>query len=254
MEFDQLFDLLERNYIKYNSISFIESDPICVPHRFSKLQDIEIAGFFSATLAWGLRKTIIKKSMELMALFDYSPYDFIINHTEQDLKSLKGFKHRTFNYTDLLYFIHFFNQFYAINESLESIFIPKEKGAASIKSGIIDFYKLFISDEYFPTRTGKHVASPSKKSACKRINMFLRWMVRKDSMGVDFGLWGRIKPSQLICPCDVHVEREARKLNLISRKQVNWDMAEELTNNLKKFDSSDPVKYDFALFGMGLDN
>jgi len=252
LEHSQLYDLLESNYLKYNSTSFIESDPVIIPHQFSKLQDIELAGFFSATLAWGLRKTIIKKSLELMELFDFSPYDFVKNHTEKDLKSLHGFKHRTFNYTDLLYFIHFFNQYYTVHESLESIFIPKEEGAINIKSGINDFYTHFVGNEFFPTRTGKHVASPLKKSACKRINMFLRWMVRQDNLGVDFGLWKRIKPSQLICPCDVHVERVARKLGLISRKQVDWSMAMELTDNLKLFDPGDPVKYDFALFGMGL--
>jgi uncharacterized protein (TIGR02757 family) len=163
------------------------------------------------------------------------------------------FKHRTFNATDLLYFIHFFKIYYLTRNSLEDIFIPG-KQELNVKSGIDNFYKYFVSDEFFPKRTGKHVASPSKKSACKRINMFLRWMVRQDNAGVDFGLWKSIKPQQLICPCDVHVEKVARKLQLISRKQVDWRMAEELTQNLKKLDSADPVKYDFALFGMGMNN
>jgi len=251
---DQLFDLLESKYNKYDTSAFIEYDPISIPHRFTKVQDIEISGFFAAIFAWGLRKTIIKKSLELMELFDSAPHDFILNHEENDLKPFQDFKHRTFNSTDLLYFIHFFKEFFSKHESLEEIFIPTENRALNVKSGLDNFYNLFISNEFFLHRTGKHIASPSKKSACKRINMFLRWMVRKDKNGVDFGIWKNIKPNQLICPCDVHVERVARNLRLITRKQVDWHMAVELTESLKKFDPDDPVKYDFALFGMGVNN
>lgn len=246
--------MLESKYKKYNTIAFIENDPISIPHRFNKKQDIEIAGFFAATFAWGLRKTIINKSLELMELFDSAPYDFILNHKENDLKCFLNFKHRTFNSTDLLYFIHFFKEYYLKHESLEDIFIPTENRALNIKSGLDNFYKYFISNEFYSQRTGKHVASPSKKSACKRINMFLRWMVRRDENGVDFGIWKNIKSNQLICPCDIHVEKVARKLQIISRKQVDWRMAVELTESLKKFDPDDPVKYDFALFGMGVNN
>lgn len=250
----ELFDLLEEQFRKFNHSSFIDNDPISIPHYFSKKQDIEISGFFAATLAWGLRKTIIKKTRELMKLMDNSPHDFILNHEENDLKSLQSFKHRTFNSTDLLYFVHFFKKYYSQNRSLEDLFIPEGPEAENIKYGIDKFYNKFIDDTYFPGRTKKHVASPSKKSACKRINMYLRWMVRKDEHGVDFGIWKQIKPGQLICPCDVHVERVARELKLVERKQVDWGMAEELTANLKKYDLEDPVKYDFALFGMGLNN
>ena len=249
---DQLFELLEFNYRKYNTDSFIENDPISIPHHFTKLQDIEISGLFAATLAWGLRKTIISKTMELMELFDFAPHEFIMNHSEKDLKGLMKFKHRTFNSTDLLYFIHFLKKIYTIHSSLEYLFVPTEENSKNVKSGIDRFYVNFISDEFFPLRTKKHVASPSKKSACKRINMFLRWMVRKDDCGVDFGLWNRIKTQHLVCPCDIHVEKVARNLGLITRNQVDWIMAEELTQNLKKFDPKDPVKYDFALFGMGM--
>lgn len=252
MDQNQLFELLESKYKKYDTSAFIENDPILIPHRFNKKQDIEISGFFAATFAWGLRKTIINKSLELMALFDFSPYDFIINHNENDLKPFQNFKHRTFNSTDLLYFIHFFKEYYLEHESLEEIFIPTKNRAINVKNGLDNFYNYFVSNEFFSQRTGKHVASPSKKSACKRINMFLRWMVRRDANGVDFGIWKNIKPNQLICPCDVHVEKVARKLELISRKQVDWRMAVELTESLKKFDPDDPVKYDFALFGMGV--
>lgn len=256
MSFSQteLYELLEFHYQKYNNSRFIENDPISIPHQFSSLRDIEISGFFAATLAWGQRKTIINKCGELMNFMDNAPYDFVLNHNPSNLKSLQGFKHRTFNSTDLLYFIHFLKKYYTVHDSLEEIFIPEEHDSKNVKSGIDSFYQLFIDDEYFPDRTKKHVASPSKKSACKRLNMYLRWMVRIDDKKVDFGLWKRIKPHQLICPCDVHVEKVARKLKLVSRKQVDWQMAEELTNCLRKFDPDDPVKYDFALFGMGMNH
>ena len=186
-----------------------------------------------------------------MALFDNSPHDFMINYSESDLKRLVNFKHRTFNATDLLYFVRFFRKYYSSHDSLECLFVPHPLDD-NIKNGINNFYNKFIDDQYFPSRTKKHVASPDKNSTCKRINMFLRWMIRKDENGVDFGLWNRIKPSMLICPCDVHVEKVARQLGLLSRRQVDWLAAEELTNNLRSFDPDDPVKYDFALFGMGM--
>ena len=252
MEYIHVLELLELNYLKYNTPAFIENDPISIPHHFTDLQDIEISGFFAATLAWGRRKTIINKSMELMHLFDEAPYDFIKGHSDGDLQPLLNFKHRTFNATDLLYFIHFLKDYYSKYNSLEEIFLPGDSEGSNVKNGINNFYTLFTSNELFPARTGKHVASPSKKSACKRLNMFLRWMVRKDDKGVDFGLWKKIEPNQLICPCDVHVERVARHLGLITRKQIDWQTAVQLTENLKKLDPKDPVKYDFALFGIGI--
>lgn len=247
----QLLDILEINFEKYNRREFIEHDPIQIPHKFKAIEDIEISGFFAATLAWGQRKTIISKSMELMQLMDNAPFDFVKHHSDQDLKSLRYFKYRTFQYTDLLYFIHFFKSYYTRHDSLEDLFVPGHN-AGNIRFGIERFHDRFIDDEYFPKRTAKHVASPARKSACKRINMYLRWMIRNDKNGVDFGLWKNIRTDQLVCPCDVHVEKTARQLGLITRQQVDWQMAEELTNALKKFDPSDPVKYDFALFGMGL--
>lgn len=249
----RLLEILESNFQKYNKLDFIQHDPILIPHQFTAIQDIEISGFFAATLAWGQRKTIISKSLELMELMGNTPYDFIMHHSDGDLRSLRHFKHRTFTYTDLLYFIHFFKKYYQNHQSLERLFIPGDD-ALNVRVGIERFHNLFIDDEYFPQRTGKHVASPAKKSACKRINMYLRWLVRKDSQGVDFGLWKKIRTDQLVCPCDLHVEKIARQLGLISRKQVDWQSAEELTQNLKRFDPVDPVKYDFALFGMGLNS
>lgn len=244
--------MLDKYESQYHTNDFIKTDPVVIPHLFTKQQDIEISGFFAATLAWGQRKTIIKKCQLLMELMAFSPYDFIMNHSDSDLAKLEKFAHRTFNFTDLLYFIHFLRTYFRRYHSLEDAFLPESEKEINVKGGIEKFYNLFISDELMPPRTKKHVASPNKKSACKRLNMFLRWMVRIDDEGIDFGIWRRIKPHQLVCPCDVHVERVARSLGLITRKSVDWAMAEELTNNLKLFDSEDPVKYDYALFSMGL--
>lgn len=237
----------------YNRPEFISSDPVSIPHEFSKLQDIEIAGFFAATLAWGNRTSILNSCNRLLQLMDRAPYDFIMNHEEKDLQRFLNFKHRTFNATDTLYFIHFFRNFYQANKSLEKAFVKFIKpGSENIEAALSGFHDLFFSLDDAPKRTRKHVATPIRNSTCKRLNMFLRWMVRKDNCGVDFGLWKKIKPSQLICPCDVHVDRVARKLGLIKSKQTNWKTALELTAKLKEFDPEDPVKYDFALFGMGV--
>ena len=233
---------------------FIANDPVSIPHLFSRKQDIEIAGFWAAILAWGQRRTIINKCKELFHLMDNAPYDFITQHKEDDLKVFERFKHRTFNATDTLYFIAFFKWYYQQYESLETAFTQGLKeDDKHVESGLIDFHDLFFSLPDHPHRTRKHIATPARKSACKRINMFLRWMVRKDECGVDFGIWPNIKASQLVCPCDVHVDRVARRLGLISRQQTDWLAAVELTQNLRKFDAEDPVKYDFALFGLGVE-
>ncbi|MDX2188667.1 MAG: TIGR02757 family protein [Bacteroidota bacterium] len=251
---ERLKPMLDILVNKYNSIEFIENDPISIPHKFKKKQDIEISGFIAATFSWGQRLTIINKCIELFELMDNSPYDFIMNHKENDLKRLVYFKHRTFNYTDTLYYIHFLKKHYSMYESLEDAFTNGiEANASSIELGLVNFHNYFINDPFFPIRTKKHVSSPESKSACKRLNMFLRWMVRKDNKGVDFGIWNRIKPSQLICPCDVHVDKVGRALKLITRKQTDWQTAVELTESLKILDSFDPIKYDFALFGLGIE-
>jgi len=238
---------------KYNTLDFIESDPISIPHIFSRKEDIEIAGLFSAVLAWGQRKTILSKMNELLLRMDKAPFDFVTNHSVQDLKNLEGFVHRTFNDTDLLYFISFLKELYLKEGGLESAFFPqKDNRQDAVFHALTGFRSLFVSSDYFPKRTGKHISRPQSGSACKRLNMFLRWMVRKDDAGVDFGIWNSIKPAQLICPCDVHVERQARILGLVSRPKPDWTMAIELTERLKQFDPEDPVRYDFALFGMGV--
>lgn len=245
-----LAELLETKYHQYNQPNFIPNDPISIPHQFSVKQDIEITGFIAAILAWGQRKTIINKCTDLFNRMDNAPFDFVLHHQEHDLKRLTNFKHRTFNDTDLLYFVAFFKWYYAHHESLEDAFLLQN---ASQYHNLVAFHDLFCSLDDFPSRTRKHIASPSRNSSCKRLNMFLRWMVRHDHRGVDFGIWQRLSPSQLICPCDVHVERVGRKLGLIQRKQTDWQMALELTENLRQFDPNDPVKYDFALFGLGVE-
>ena len=247
-------DFLDEKVALYNRPNFIELDPISIPHRFTKKQDIEIAGFFAAILAWGQRKTILNKCRELLKCMDHSPHDFMVNHTEGDLKAFLGFKHRTFNEVDALYFIHFLSWFYRHQDSLEKAFLIGQTGAIdSMESILTQFQRHFFSLEDAPGRTKKHISSPTTRSACKRINMYLRWMVRQDEQGVDFGIWKQISPAQLICPCDLHVDRVGRKLGLITRKQTDWGTAVELTQVLRSFDPLDPVKYDFALFGLGVE-
>ena len=243
---------LDAKVAQYNQPDFIKNDPVSIPHMFTKKQDIEIMGFWAAILAWGQRVTIINKCKELISLMDNAPYDFIMNHEEPDLKKLLKFKHRTFNDIDTLYFIAFFRYHYETFESLEDAFIPAD-GNYSPFRGLGGFRSYFFSLPDYPHRTKKHISSPSQKSTCKRLNMFLRWMVRKDDCGVDFGIWNRIDPSALIIPCDLHVDRVARKLKLITRKQTDWQTAVELTERLREFDPADPVKYDFALFGLGIE-
>lgn len=240
---------LDKKVDEFNQPSFIKDDPISVPHLFTQKQDIEIAGFFAAIFAWGNRTTIIQKSKELMELMNMRPYSFCLHHRPEELKKLLEFKHRTFKTTDLLYFIEFFKQHYNHHETLEKAFTMH---GHTIEEMLIGFHHYFFSLEDVPLRTEKHISTPERDSTCKRLNMFLRWMVRNDNKGVDFGIWKNISPSQLICPIDLHVGRVARRFNLLERKQTDWQAALDLTNNLRQFDKNDPVKYDFALFGLGV--
>lgn len=254
MNFEATKAFLDQKVAQYNRPNFIPNDPIVIPHGFSKKEDIEIAGFWAAVLAWGQRITIINKCNELFATMDNAPHDFILNHKESDLKRFLNFKHRTFNATDTLYFIAFFKDFYTQHASLEEAFVKAmQPNDSDIEKGLIHFHDQFFGLPDAPERTKKHIATPARKSACKRLNMFLRWMVRNDNQGVDFGIWNKISPAQLICPCDLHVDRVGRKLGLITRKQTDWQTALELTANLRRYDSYDPVKYDFALFGLGIE-
>lgn len=249
-----LKEFLDSKVEQYNQPNFIPNDPVSIPHSFSKKQDIEIAGFFASILAWGQRKTIINKCIELFQMMDNAPHDFLLNHQEYELAPFLNFKHRTFNDIDTLYFIHFLSWFYQSHDSLEEAFLLGwNKDSDAMESILTEFHKFFFHLPDAPQRTRKHIATPARKAACKRINMYLRWMVRKDEKGVDFGIWNKIQPSQLICPCDLHVDRVGRKLGLITRKQTDWLTALELTERLREFDPEDPVKYDFALFGLGIE-
>lgn len=248
----EAFLLAQANY--YNSTAFIENDPIAIPHQFSKPQDIEIAGFFAALLAWGNRKTILKNCRWLMTRMDNAPYDFVENFTTADLKPLENFVHRTYNAVDLAHTLYFMKDHYRNYDSLEMAFAQFIHGESTeIKDLLTGFHHYFFDLSKAPERTRKHIANPGRGSACKRLNMFLRWMVRKDFQGVDFGLWQKIKPADLRIPLDVHSGRVARQLGLLHRKQDDWKAVEELTARLRIFDASDPVKYDFALFGMGVE-
>ncbi|MGW9686156.1 TIGR02757 family protein [Flagellimonas sp. 2504JD1-5] len=246
----ELKEFLDAKVVQYNHPRFLEDDPIQVPHRFSRKEDIEISGFLTATIAWGNRKSIIKNSNHLMELLDNSPYDFVLNHSENDLEKLTNFVHRTFNGIDLQYFVQALKNVYKNHDGLESVF-ARHQDKDSLQNSISKFKTTFFELQHQP-RTQKHVSDPLKGSAAKRINMFLRWMVRDNSTGVDFGIWKSLKPSQLSCPLDVHSGNVARKLKLLKRKQNDARALAELDKNLRKLDPTDPVKYDFALFGLGV--
>ena len=250
MTFSELIEFLDAKVIQYNQPQFIESDPIQIPHLFSKKEDIEIAGFLTATIAWGNRKSIINNATRMMALLEYSPHDFIMNHQESDLENFQGFAHRTFNATDLTTFIHGLKHVYTHHNGLEAIF-SKHAETQRLQSAIHQFKTHFFEIDHLQ-RTQKHISDPLKNSAAKRINMFLRWMVRKDNTGVDFGIWNSLSPALLSCPLDVHSGNVARKLGLLTRKQNDGKAVLELDTALREFDAEDPVKYDFALFGLGV--
>ena len=234
----------------YESLDFIAADPIQIPHSFSKKEDIEISGFLAATIAWGNRKSIINNAKKMMQLLDNSPHDFILHHTSNDLKSIKNFVHRTFNGDDLRYFISGLHHIYTQHDGLEAVF-SNSANKIDLQTAIHAFKKKFFTLPH-PQRTQKHVSDPLKGSAAKRINMYLRWMVRSSKKGVDFGLWKSIKPSLLSCPLDVHSGNVARKLNLLHRKQNDAKALKELDKCLREMDAEDPVKYDYALFGLGV--
>lgn len=244
---EELFDLLEAKYHLYNRSDFVEHDPISIPHQFSMKEDIEISGFLAATIAWGQRITIINNANKILKMMDYAPHDFIINHTSKDLAKADGFVHRTFNAIDLKFFFEALQNLYKNHGGLENAFLQKQGSENSISN----FKKIFFSIQH-ESRTQKHIADPMKKSTAKRINMYLRWMVRSDKNSVDFGIWKNHRAKDLMIPLDVHTGNVGRGLGLLKRKQNDWQAVEELTGALREFDPLDPVKYDFALFGMGV--
>jgi len=246
----ELKEFLDTKVNQYNNPKFIESDPIQVPHQFNKKEDIEIAGFLTATIAWGNRKSIINNAKRLMFLLDNAPFDFVLNHRETDLEKLQPFVHRTFNGNDCIQFIKSLQHIYKHHNGLEAVF-AKHSESHSLQKSISNFKSTFFEIEHLK-RTQKHISNPLKNSAAKRINMFLRWMVRSDNAGVDFGIWKSLTPSQLSCPLDVHSGNVARKLGLLKRKQNDAKALLELDTELRKLDINDPVKYDFALFGLGV--
>ena len=246
----ELKEFLDEKVILYNNPKFIESDPIQIPHLFSKKEDIEIAAFLTATISWGNRTMIIKNAFKMMELFDNAPHDFVLNHQESDLKSLEGFVHRTFNAIDLQQFIKSLQNIYNNHQGLENVLSIKDK-TTTYKDAIHHLKQVFFEVNH-QQRTQKHISDPLKNSAAKRINMFLRWMVRNDTSGVDFGIWKTHNAAHLSCPLDVHSGNVARKLKLLLRKQNDWKALSELDNNLRILDKNDPVKYDFALFGLGV--
>lgn len=250
LKFEELKIFLDEKADQYNNPGFIENDPIQIPHRFSLKQDIEIAGFLAATISWGNRKAIIQSAEKMLDIMGNSPYDFVMNHSENDLRQIKDRSmHRTFNGEDFTYFIEQFNRIYQENESLESLFKINDS-ETSFLHAIERFRNRFLGTEKH--RSHKHVSSPYKNSSTKRIIMFLRWMVRKDKRGVDFGVWENIDQKHLSIPLDVHTGNISRKLGLISRMQNDWKAVEELDLVIRKFDNKDPAKYDFALFGLGV--
>ena len=244
---DDLKNFLDEKYQEYNNVKFIEDDPIQIPHLFTNHKDIEIAGFLTSIISWGNRKSIINNAKKMMNLLDNSPYDFIKNCKDSEIKKLE-FVHRTFNSIDFRFFLHSLKNIYTQNESMEDIFLDDDSNF--MFDGIINFRKIFFSVNH-EKRSQKHISNPLKNSCCKRINMFLRWMVRNDQ-NVDFGIWKKIKKSKLSCPLDVHTGRVARKLGLINRKQNDFKSLCELDKNLRLLDNEDPVKYDFSLFGLGM--
>ena len=247
----ELKSFLDEKYDLYNRETFIYTDPIQIPKAFSKKEDIEISGFMAATIAWGQRPTIIKNANKLMNWMDEAPHDFIMNAEASDLDAFAEFKHRTFNGEDAISFIKALQNIYKIHGGLESVFSKQVKEGGGIKAALAHFREVFFSIDH-PSRTEKHVSNVLKKSSAKRLNMFLRWMVRSDSRGIDFGLWESISPADLYLPLDVHTGRVGRKLDLLKRKQDDWKAVDEITMSLRQLDPSDPVKYDFALFGLGI--
>lgn len=250
LKFEELRDFLNEKADQYNAPDFIENDPIQIPHRFSLRQDIEIAGFLAATISWGNRKSIINSADKMLDIMGNSPYDFVMNYSEKNLEDIQDKSiHRTFNGQDFSYFIRQFNRIYKENESLESLFEVK-KTENNFLHAIERFRNGFLETEKH--RSHKHISSPYKNSSAKRIIMFLRWMVRKDKRGVDFGIWENIDQKNLSIPLDVHTGNISRKLGLVSRTQNDWKTVEELDAAIRKFDEADPAKYDFALFGLGV--
>jgi uncharacterized protein (TIGR02757 family) len=245
-------ELLDTKYEQFNRVGFIESDPVCIPHLFTKKEDIEIAGFLAATIAWGNRKSIITNATKLMDWMDNRPHDFVLNHSKKEQKPFLKFVHRTFNGNDCVFFLNALQHIYKAHGDLETVFSKGlDANSENIKTSIVHFRTAFLKTKHLH-RSEKHISNPDAKSSAKRLCMYLRWMVRPPQGGVDFGIWKSISPALLCLPLDVHTGRVSRELGLLTRTQNDWQAVEEVTNSLKRMDGKDPVKYDFALFGLGV--
>ena len=253
MSDNELLELLEELYSRYDKPEFIENDPISIPHKFVKEEDIEISGFLSATIAWGKRNIIVRNAERMVSLMEGEPYRFVMEASDREFISLFDFVHRTFNGEDFITFVKSLKNIYRNHGGLKTIFVDSYKSSGDIRFSLEHFREIFFEEEHL-RRSERHLSSITKKSACKRLNMFLRWLVRSDENGVDFGIWSEIPSSALYIPLDVHVGNVSRELGLLGRKQNDWRAVEELTQNLRRFDSNDPVKYDYALFGVGINN
>jgi uncharacterized protein (TIGR02757 family) len=242
---------LEEKYLQYNNPSFIECDPISIPHGFTGLRDREISGFVTAAIAWGRRDLILRSSRILLERMDNEPYEFIRSAGEDEIARLTGFVHRTFNGSDCTYFIRGLRYIYSHYNSMEEVMLQGMSETGSIRDGLSHLRSVFFSLPH-AVRNEKHFADVRGGAAGKRLNMFLRWMVRKDNRGVDFGMWKNIDQADLFIPLDLHSGNTARRLGLLKRNMNDWKAVEELTSVLRSFDPSDPVKYDFALFGLGV--
>ncbi|MCH7657478.1 MAG: TIGR02757 family protein [Bacteroidetes bacterium] len=251
MEIKFIREFLEEKYYLYNRPEFIETDPVHIPHNYTNKNDIEISAFLVATISWGQRSTIIRNGLELMHLMKDSPYDFIINFGKNDLEMFDNFRHRTFQPEDCKFFLLSLQNIYKNHDGLQNLFEDPVIKGGSVKDSLINFRKVFFEIPH-PVRTRKHISSVEKGASAKRLNMFLRWMVRPDRSGIDFGIWKGILPKDLFLPLDVHTGNVSRKLGILTRKQNDWKSVEEVTSSLRKIDPADPVKYDYALFGLGI--
>jgi len=249
--FEQLKYFLDEKYNEYNNKQFIQSDPIQIPHTFSQKENIEIAGFLASTIAWGQRKSIISNSKKMMEIMENNPIEYLKNVSDNEIDKIRNITHRTYNYEDFQFFVKSLKNIYLNHNGLENVFTTGFQKNNTVKEAIKYFREVFFSIP-FPERTSRHVANVDKKSAAKRINMFLMWMVRHDDNGVHFGIWKRIPTSALMLPIDVHTGNTARALGLLTRTQTDWQAVEEVSDNLRKFDPIDPIKYDFSLFGIDL--
>lgn len=248
--FEEVKELLDEKYFQFNTTAFIETDPISIPHQFSKKEDIEIAAFLVATIAWGQRISIINNGNKLMRLMNNEPHEFILNFSKKDVARFNDFVHRTFNATDCIFFLNALKTIYVKHGGLEKAFSMNSANEGNVKYAISNFRGMFLKTAH-EHRSEKHISNPLAKSSAKRLCMFLRWMVRKDKHGVDFGIWKDIKPHQLCLPLDLHTGNVSRKLGLLTRTQNDWQAVEEITSVLREFDAKDPIKYDFSLFGLG---